>query len=93
MSVVRNFGALLVVCNLFGTFITNGQSHLRQDQSLVKRTYQTKTTTNKAMLGSLDNPLTNTISESISPEKDEEIPSLKYYFLTVSALMRLLLAR
>ena len=42
LTILRNFGSMVVVCIALGSLCFKGKSHARQDKSLVKRTYQAK---------------------------------------------------
>ena len=49
MYILRRFGALFAVLYIVAKTMTAGSSQLRQERSLVKRTYQVKLMTDKQM--------------------------------------------
>ena len=85
LAVMRNFGGLLAALYAVGAIVNKSKSQGKQEQSLVRRTYQTKILNDKEM---------NTLlgMEGMPGEPDEEEAELNQSSI-INGLYKLLIAR
>lgn len=92
LTILRNLGGLLAILYAVGSFLSSRMSQLRQETSVVKRTYQVKLLKDKD-LNSLLGMEGNGLKKKVDDERHQMLEEDDKGLSIVSSLYKLLISR